>query len=300
MAFSFFKGSEKIKSSEEKEQSPVEERLTKEQALLYQEYATKSEGKKLSERAGKGAYEEAEQLLAKLKDKKFDFLGIDWDKIDFDNMEQVSDVQERLDVAARAILETQPEDEEAGEKGLMSKLGEMKKFIILPLALSIGIISGCSDPKAEKIEKARIKKETEQQAALKAQMEDLAKKGINFKIDAYDNDSRANFKQLITEWAHDNINEEALKKIELISVDSTDHNYEITIEGERTDIVKETVTANLIFLTKDKKAQMIKGVYVGENAFSNDAFSFSNRDKEFKSRGEAVKDALEQIKKELN
>lgn len=298
MAFSFFKGSEKIKSSEEQAQNPVEDKLTKEQALLYQEYATKSEGKKFSERAGKEAYKEAEELLAKLKDKKFDFLGIDWGKIDFDNMEQVSDIQERLDVAARAILETQSEDEETGGKGRMSKLGEMKKFIILPLALSIGIISGCLDPKAEELEKARIKKETEQQTALKSQMEDLAKKGINFKIDAYDKDSRANFKQLIAEWAHDNINEEALKKIELISVDSTNHDYEITTEGEKTDIVKETVTANLIFLTKDKKVQMIKGVYVGENAFKHGPFS--NHNKELKSRGEAVKDALEQIKKGLN
>lgn len=213
---------------------------------------------------------------------------------------QSSEEKAQKPVEDKLTKEAQSGDKEDDEKGLMSRLGEMKKSIILPLALSAGIISGCADPELEKIEKARAKKETEKEAVLKSGLEELAKKGINTKIEGSDRDSQADFKQIIVDWANDNANKEILKSIVEIKLDSTEHSYEIIKEGEKSDIVKETATAILFVLTKDKKPLVIKGAYAGENVFSDNAFYFSNRGKELKSREKAVKDALEQIKKELN
>lgn len=76
------------------------ERYSMEEALAAQQYATDKEGKGFSEKASETSYAEAERVIGLLRDKKFDWLGIDWKKVDFKNIG--ADAETRI----RAGLET--------------------------------------------------------------------------------------------------------------------------------------------------------------------------------------------------
>jgi hypothetical protein len=87
------------------EQQPkTTERLSNNESLLYQTYATEIEGKDFNEQASPEAYEEAEKLLRQFQDPKFDWLGVDWNKIDFKNLKDIKDVEKRVRLAAQFLL----------------------------------------------------------------------------------------------------------------------------------------------------------------------------------------------------
>ena len=83
-----------------------DERLSKEEAGIYQDYATTKENKYFSEQASEEGYKEAERLIQKLRDAgvSFEFLDLDWDKIDFRDTRNLADTEERLFAAPRQIF----------------------------------------------------------------------------------------------------------------------------------------------------------------------------------------------------
>jgi hypothetical protein len=102
-------------------------KLTNNEALLYQTYATQVEGKKFDEQASPEAYGEAEKLLRQFQDPKFDWLGVDWDKVDFKNLKDVEDVEERVRFAASFLLtEAQSKNPDLFEKLVIMLGGEEK------------------------------------------------------------------------------------------------------------------------------------------------------------------------------
>jgi hypothetical protein len=84
-----------------------DEPLSLEQALLFQEYATKLENIEFSIKASDESYEEAKKLLDKLKDSGFSWLNIDWDKIDLNNIGEIKDIEKRLSDTAKEIIKSQ-------------------------------------------------------------------------------------------------------------------------------------------------------------------------------------------------
>jgi hypothetical protein len=110
----------------------IDKRLNKNEALLYQDYATNLEGKKFSEKAEASSYEEAEMLLDKLKNKNFDWLKIDWGKFDLKNIDQYQELEERLDEAAKMVV--------GKEKSAIGKAMARLEGMVLPIAVSIGIL----------------------------------------------------------------------------------------------------------------------------------------------------------------
>lgn len=79
-------------------------KYTPEEAMMAQEYATEKEGKGFSERAGEESYAEAERLIGILRDKKFDWLGIDWNKVDFKKIDP--EVEDRVRAALDVVQES--------------------------------------------------------------------------------------------------------------------------------------------------------------------------------------------------
>lgn len=69
-----------------------EQQLSNDEALAFQDYATKKDGIEFSKKADENSYLEAERLLEKLKDKKFDWLDIQWDKVDLSAVGQYKEI----------------------------------------------------------------------------------------------------------------------------------------------------------------------------------------------------------------
>lgn len=120
------------------EGAPKDKRFSQEEALVYQDYATKKEGAAFSEKAGESSYEEAEKLIEYLRSKNFDWIGIDWDKVDFRNAQERATVEKRLDAALRELIGIEDPD---GKSGISSYLRSMKG-VILPFVLAASLIAG--------------------------------------------------------------------------------------------------------------------------------------------------------------
>ena len=103
------------------ERQPQDERLPEEEALLYQEYATKKGGVGWEVRADEASYAEAEQLIQQLRNQRFNFLGIRWDQVDLNNVVAREDVTERLRAAVVELAQKQgrpiPKVGTSGQKG---------------------------------------------------------------------------------------------------------------------------------------------------------------------------------------
>lgn len=121
----------------EKDEKSDEERLSQEEAILYQVYATEIEGKGINEQASEESYAEAEKLLARLKEKNFDWLKIDWNQIDFKNVEHVKDIEGRLDVAIKQMVVDGKD-----ETGAFSKLVNRFRNTTIPIALAVLALCG--------------------------------------------------------------------------------------------------------------------------------------------------------------
>lgn len=124
--------------------SSKDEHLSSEEALLYQEYATKIEGREFSEQADEQAYKEAENLIEKLKGGGLDWVGIEWDKIDLKDIHQIREAQERLDTAARLVLESRAKDGTKEENQKWKSVLNATKGVLLPFVAAMGILAGCS------------------------------------------------------------------------------------------------------------------------------------------------------------
>ena len=88
----------------------IEEKLTERESRAYQDYATKKEGKEFSERVSEESYHEAQELINRLRNKDFDWLKIDWDKIDFNNASSVKEAELVLDKAVREVVNLREPD----------------------------------------------------------------------------------------------------------------------------------------------------------------------------------------------
>lgn len=115
------------------EKMKFESRLNKEEALVYQDYASTAEAAPFSEKASPEAYAEAEMLLARLREKEFDWLGIDWKKIDLRDAHQYDELEKRLDVAVRQIAES-GKDKKLGK--FVTGLGKT----VIPLATTVWLL----------------------------------------------------------------------------------------------------------------------------------------------------------------
>lgn len=85
----------------------TDERLTEEEALLYQELATKGSSTRFSEQASPESYEIAKQLIDKLKGNGFDFLALDWDHIDLLDPISIQNTEERLRHVAQMLADSE-------------------------------------------------------------------------------------------------------------------------------------------------------------------------------------------------
>lgn len=135
------------------EKGPKNELLSEEEANVYQDYATKLDGKKFSEQSSVETYKEAEKLIEKLRDSQFDWLGIDWNKIDFNDIKQIQDLEIRLDEAARSVIESQIEPKSEQEKGIVNALHRFMDKHPIPFVLSVAIIATFSAYQQSRIEK---------------------------------------------------------------------------------------------------------------------------------------------------
>ncbi len=100
-----------------------EEKLTKEEAWLYQSYASSLEGIGFSEQASRDTYKEAEQFLQELKEKRINWLGIDWGKLDFNNISQTQGAKKRIGQALEEIKKS------TKDKKARNLLDEIRKQI---------------------------------------------------------------------------------------------------------------------------------------------------------------------------
>ena len=152
---SSFEIKEVLKNKTEKK---PEELLTKEQALLYQDYATKLDGKDFPDKASEKSYIEADELIRKLKSKDFNWLNIDWQKIDLKDVAELELFEDRLDMAAKQILEAQ-----SGKNRSVSEFLKEHRNIILPLAISAAVVlTSDSVVRAEVLTKLKPVQTTEQ------------------------------------------------------------------------------------------------------------------------------------------
>jgi len=125
----------------EMEYVKLDERLSESQALIYQDYAARIEGKKFSEQAGKNSYKEAQQLVDILKSNNFDWLNIDWNNVDFDDAVKIESVEKRIDAALREIIKR--EDPKA--KTQLGQWLESTRGMILPFAMATALMIGKAD-----------------------------------------------------------------------------------------------------------------------------------------------------------
>jgi len=114
-----------------------EKKLTLEESLVYQDYASKKEGVSFSEKASGESYREAQIFLDIIRRSKVDLAGVDLPKIDFGNIEQIREVEKRLDSAVREIYQAKKENEDSKIQQFLEKT----KGIILPLVFSSFILS---------------------------------------------------------------------------------------------------------------------------------------------------------------
>jgi hypothetical protein len=149
----------------EKNASP-DTRLSESEALLYQYYATSKEGLKPSKEgyissveATIQSYEEADQLIEKLRDKKFDFLQIDWKNLDLKDIDQFNELEKRLDEAVRMIANLQ-------EKSELKSLTDKFKGVILPLILSASILLSQGIPAEARSQENKAKETVKQEEVL--------------------------------------------------------------------------------------------------------------------------------------
>lgn len=112
-------------------------RLSKDEALAYQDYATSKEGAAFSEQAKDESYAEAEMFLEELQGKGIDLGKIDFKKIDLADLLVQDEISERL---SKAILEYTKGKE---REGILKKINEamektgIKRVVALAVTLSI-------------------------------------------------------------------------------------------------------------------------------------------------------------------
>ncbi|MCX6761743.1 MAG: hypothetical protein NTY33_02760 [Candidatus Moranbacteria bacterium] len=279
------------KSMERFSQPSSEGKLSEEQALLYQEYATKLEGKEFSEKSSNEAYEEADMLLKKLQDSQFDWLGIDWDKVDFKDSSQIRDMEKRLDAAVRSLAQNEKDND-----GILRKIANSSKGAILPFALSVMLLMNAGGAKAAE----GWANELESQRA-KYYPDAEKKEPVRVKYRINDHNPMMFYENPIYDWAE--ANPEKSAKIEAIFIDNVDYKEEGQENGENFEILKVDVKVRIIVLTKEKKALTIEGSYSGQDVKSTLKTSVdygeNDLEKESIASRKAIMDAMEKIGTQL-
>lgn len=123
-----------------KNEPKKDELLTSEEAVVYQDYATTLSGREFSEQATMSAYMEAEDLINRLRDREFDWLNIDWDKLDFNDVKQIQIFQKRLNAAVQSVIQSQSESGDEQEKGVIKAISQFINSHPVSLAVLASIL----------------------------------------------------------------------------------------------------------------------------------------------------------------
>lgn len=146
---------------------PQDERLALEESLVYQDYASKKEGLPFSEKASIDSYREARIFLNILEEKQFNLDGIDLSKFDFNNLDQIQEVEKRLDSALKSIYQNKGKCKDSKLNQILAKT----KGIVLPLVFSSFILSAGLIEKSQATELAERRGSTiEKQVSEKEMM----------------------------------------------------------------------------------------------------------------------------------
>lgn len=141
--------------------------LNKEEALAYQDYATKKESIAFSEQAKEESYIEAEMFLKELSEKGINLEGVDFSKIDLSNVVIQEDISERLQYAIWEYVENHKNDklpenfkqniEEAKKKGGVGRIAALATaFLILISAVGAGTAEARQPINKEQIKEISI------------------------------------------------------------------------------------------------------------------------------------------------
>lgn len=244
---------QKGEMAKKKELAEADPRLSESQALLYQEYASKLEGKGFSDQAGEAAYAEAQQLINRLKDGNFAWLGIDWDKLALEKAVGLDEAESRMDQAVRLLAEASGHED---IKRKISNFGRTK----LPFALAAMILlSGCfgkDQPGAEIQEKVK----DEAVSAQMAEEAQLAAK-YDFAPGIFEISGRR-AGEMMRDWLKNN--PELVAKMNGLYVDSAKTTQVVKEKLKNSKIVEVSGQVVIVIIGKDNKAFKVEGSSKGD------------------------------------
>jgi hypothetical protein len=113
-------------------------RLTEDEALAYQAHAAEVSQVEFSSEATLESYKEAEELIQKLRDAQFDWIGVDWDSFDLNQAGDIQKLEEKLSLAAQVFVENKDRESKTA-----TFVRNNKRFLPLALAASILLNAAC-------------------------------------------------------------------------------------------------------------------------------------------------------------
>lgn len=144
----------KIPESDSVQKQGRDEKLSENEALLYQDYATKKEGVGFSEKADAESYAEADALITKIREAHLDWLDIDWDDLQIQKIEKIEEAEKRLDFVIRHLVAQGKDDSE----GTLAKLSNRFSATVIPLMTAMTILSGSVFPQEALAESVNVYK----------------------------------------------------------------------------------------------------------------------------------------------
>jgi len=239
--------------------SSKDERLSSEEALLYQEYATKVAGKKFNEQADNTAYQEAEEVIKKLNDAKFDWLGIDWGKIDTKDIDKISETEQRIDFIVRQLV-SNGED----HNGMLADLVNKFKHGCIPIMAALAVLSVGEFPTDAMAESAMVyKQERMREGGIKIVVDEVREpKGSGSRGTHYF-EMYVNVKSSVQKWLSENpdiakevdtiVIETAVNNPENILKDITLYNEQEKISPDKSTLTKFDSATNSLGLSSKPK-----------------------------------------------
>ena len=231
--------------------SSKDERLSNDEALLYQEYATKIEGREFSEQADKESYKEAENLIEKLRGSGLDWVGIEWDKIDLKDIRQIRGTQERLDTVARLVLESRAKDGTKEENQKWKEVVSKTRGVLLPFVAAMGILMGCSSAEKTEVENQLAGGNSGSIGSEEFKRNDQPDY-IEARVES-DGGSVIDFENVVKDWLYENM-DEGTNPIQSIIIDSVDYAQDYKKE-------ESVANARIIILTDNQGVYVFNGSY---------------------------------------
>lgn len=122
-----------------KEEKEPSERLGKEEALLYQSYATEKEGVDFSEQADEQSYAEADLLIKELQSRGFDFDGMDYNALNLRDAYKLDKLNDRLEKSIAKLVNPKTDSKGILEKinGVLGVSGIGKTLVLISICSSL-------------------------------------------------------------------------------------------------------------------------------------------------------------------